>query len=273
MLKYLTFMINCLSWPTRWQNGTPLWKTILNTRGPGTLGTGVELPVVESPPLPSSGRWASARGNVPASAWPAGSGPAAGSSSCSPSRGGRPFRSCTYSWRYKGNKQNWKVVVVVLRRYFFNALLDERSTADTDPIWIQTKVNGSWSREQCCGTVMICCGSGSYFGKVFCSGSGSRIKLGPPRWEASALEESHSNSLLRRAIRNIYIWAHDKTIFSTVFQQQKIWAKSSFSMSEAALFPRKLASQNISCWIRIQIRFRFLRTAREDHCQASCYST
>ncbi len=31
----------------------------------------------------------------------------------------------------------------------------------------------SWYRHQCCGTVMIYCGSGSYFGKVLGSGSGS----------------------------------------------------------------------------------------------------
>ncbi len=38
------------------------------------------------------------------------------------------------------------------------------------------------------------------------------IEPGPPRWEASTLEKSHSNSLLR-TIRNLYIWAGDYLLF------------------------------------------------------------
>ncbi len=41
------------------------------------------------------------------------------------------------------------------------------------------------------------------------------IEPGPPRWEASTLEKSHSNSLLL-AIRNIYIRARDRVNFCDV---------------------------------------------------------
>ncbi len=40
------------------------------------------------------------------------------------------------------------------------------------------------------------------------------IEPGPPAWEASTLEKSLPNSLLK-AIRNIYIWARDNIILLT----------------------------------------------------------
>ncbi len=47
----------------------------------------------------------------------------------------------------------------------------------------------------------------------------SQPGIEPPRWEASMLEKSHSNSL-SITIRNIYIWAHDKPNISFLSRQK-----------------------------------------------------
>ncbi len=54
-----------------------------------------------------------------------------------------------------------------------------------------------------------------HFGEIWAFDQGHlhrpRVKPGPPRWGASTLAKSYSNSVLI-AIRNIYIWARDSII-------------------------------------------------------------
>jgi len=86
----------------------------------------------------------------------------------------------------------------VLRKLAVGQLLAIHCVA----IFTHNPVVANGASEQCCGTAMICCGSGSDLG----SGSGSRHYLA-----------QFSNN--KKLVQNL-----------------------AFSMSQAALFPRKLAS-------------------------------
>jgi hypothetical protein len=70
-----------------------------------------------------------------------------------------------------------------------------------------------WAKKHCCGTVMIYCGSGSYFGKILIAHP-APVQVPDP------------------------VPVPDPYLFNTVFNNKKFVQNLAFSVLEAALFPR-----------------------------------